>query len=88
MQRIEYWYKRHPSAIQARRFALTVIIYVRENIAKGAPRIFMTGVEINQDTLMEYLNDRLTFARISENKQLENSLRIAIEMVENNKGNL
>jgi len=42
----------------------------------------MTGVEINHDTMMEDLNDRLTFARISENKQLENSLRIAIEMVE------
>jgi len=38
--------------------------------------------------MMEYLNDRLTFALISENKLLENSLRIAIEMVENNKGKL
>lgn len=67
---------------------LAFIIDAQEIIATGATRIFMTGVEINHDTMMEYLNDRLTFAQISENKQLETSLRIAIEMVENNKGKL
>ncbi|MMZ45380.1 hypothetical protein D3C81_131640 [compost metagenome] len=67
---------------------LAFIMDVQEIIATGATRIFMTGVEINHDTMMKYLNDRLTFALISENKQLENTLRIAIEMVENNKGKL
>ena len=49
---------------------MTEIQDVFDVIGQAAVSIFQSGIEINQDTMEEYLTDKLTFARISKNLSL------------------
>lgn len=66
----------------------TEIQDVFDVIGKAAVSIFQSGIEINQDTMEEYLTDKLTFARISKNKRLEKAVTVAFEQLQQNKGHL
>ncbi|MBS6740106.1 hypothetical protein PO654_11190 [Phytobacter diazotrophicus] len=67
---------------------MTEIQDVFDVIGQAAVSIFQSGIEINQDTMEEYLTDKLTFARISKNKRLEAAVSVAFEQLRQNKGHL
>lgn len=62
---------------------MTEIQDVFDVIGQAAVSIFQSGIEINQDTMEEYLTDKLTFARISKNKRLEAAVSVAFEQLGN-----
>ena len=65
---------------------MTDIQDVFDVIGQAAVSIFQSGIEINQDTMAEYLTDKITFARISKNKRLGQAVTVAFEQLQQNKG--
>lgn len=67
---------------------MTEIKDVFDVIGQAAVSIFQSGIEINHDTLEEYLSDKLMFAQITKNKRLERAVNAAYQQLKENKGHL
>lgn len=60
----------------------------RDAVGNAAIRIWQAGHEINHDTLMECLNDRLALSRTIGDENSQAYLQLAISTLEFNKGRL
>lgn len=58
---------------------MTDIQDVFDVIGQATVSIFQSGIEINLDTMEEYLTDKITFALISKNNRLEQAVTVAFE---------
>ncbi len=65
-----------------------VIRYADARDAVGNAAIWQAGHEINHDTLMECLRDRLALARTTGDENSQAYLQLAISSLEFNKGRL
>lgn len=60
----------------------------RDAVGNAAIRIWQAGHEINHDTLMECLRDRLALAHTTGDENSQAYLQLAISSLEFNKGRL